>query len=106
VEELDPLLGPQIVHHQIRQMIDFRVREPHEKRLQYNLPLTSELLLDHLEHLAILDVGAPHLFRVLGQNLANFIVQPVFDLELSRHDIHERLDHPPGLVDLDESSFL
>src|SRR5262245_54168372 len=62
--------------------------------------LLGQLALHHLEHLAVGDVRALHLFRVLDQDLAHFVVEAVLHLQVLGDDAAEDLGHAGLGVDL------
>ena len=50
----------------------------------------------------IFDVRAAHFFRVVIQNLTDFVVDAIFDQELVRHDVNQRLHHSGRIFRVDQ----
>src|SRR5512147_1797894 len=46
---------------------------------QDQLPFADQLVLDHLEHVVVLDAAPGHLVGVGAQNLPHLLVQPILD---------------------------
>src|SRR3989442_6347228 len=63
--------------------------------------LPGHLLLEHLEHLGVGDVGALHLRGVLEEDLADLLVEAVLHHQLVRDDPGHRHDHARLCVDLE-----
>src|SRR5689334_7366803 len=88
---------PQRRHDLVRHVCDLVARELHlvariaSRRANY-LALRHQGVLDLAEHLLVTDALAPHVVTVLLEDLADFLVQPVFDGQLFVDDAVDDLD--------------
>src|ERR1700682_765398 len=68
--------------------VPFRQTETAGKNLRSSenqLPLTRQFAFHFLVHLLVISACAAHIVGILGQNLANFFIQAVFDADLTLH---------------------
>src|SRR5712672_3643567 len=70
--------------------------------LKDQLPFPDELLLDHLEHVVVLDAGPGHLVGVVVHDLADLVVELVLDLEVVGEGVADRLHERRPIVELDD----
>src|SRR5882762_217181 len=72
---------------------------------QDQLAVPRQLLLHLFVHLLIRDAGPPHLVLMSDQNLAHFVVEPVFDRELFQHPQAHAVGHRRRRLRFDVPAF-
>src|SRR5260370_27394744 len=72
---------------------------------QDQLAVPRQLLLHLFVHLLIRNAGPPHFILMVDQNLAHFLVEPVFDREFFQHPQADAVRHRRGSLGFDLSAF-